>query len=214
MAAVDLPETQSALPESQATLTQALLDPALGARLCVAPAPQGQAVTITLTNSLAGHDFPSGAVHDRRAWVEVVALARGQVVFESGAVPNDQTSAESLNDPNLWLFKETLRDGAGNPVLFMWEAAQAENLSLPAALTQDPTDPRFEHSVTKAYSLPVAADVVRMRVRLAPVAPEVVASLIASGDLDPSYSTTLNVYTLASTVLAWTAEDAGAGCVP
>jgi hypothetical protein len=214
MAAVDLPQPQSPLPGAHATLAQQLLDPALSAKLCVEPASQGQTVTVTLTNSIAGHGFPTGAVHDRRAWVEVVASAQGKVIFQSGAVPNDQTSVESLGDPNLWLFKETLRDSTGSPVLFMWEAAQAENASLPPALTQDPTDPRFAHSVTRAYPLPSAADEVRMRVRLAAVAPEVVASLIASGDLDPSYSATLRVYTLASTVLAWSAAGAGAGCVP
>jgi hypothetical protein len=198
-------------------VAQEPLDSALDATLCVRGVRangQGQTVTVTLTNELAGHGFPSGAVHNRRAWVELVALARGQVTFASGVVPNDQTSVESLDDPNLWLFKETLLDDAGAPVLFMWEAAKALPNALPAALTQDPTDPRFDHAVTKTYSLPVPADEVRMRVRIATVAPEVVASLVASGDLDPAYAGTVRIYTLASTVRTWSAESGSAACVP
>lgn len=220
MPGVDLAPVQSApspatlASQTPAALAQALLDPALDAALCVRASGQGQTVTVSLTNELAGHGFPSGAVHNRRAWVELVASAGGQVVFESGVIPDDQTSVESLGDPNLWLLKETLRDDAGAPVLFMWEAATTRPSSLPAAVTQDPTDPRFDHAVTKTYSLPVAADEVRMRVRLAAVAPEVVASLVASGDLDPAYAGTARVYTLASTVRAWSAQDGGAPCVP
>jgi hypothetical protein len=213
MAAVDLlPYTDAG---AQAALAQALLDPALTARLCVQPGAQASTVTVTLSDSVAGHDFPSGAVHDRRAWVELVASSAGAVVFQSGVVPNDQTSVESLGDPNLWLLKETLLDSSQTPasVLFMWQAATAHDVSLPVAVTNDPADPRFDHSVSRTYAFPASADDVRIRVRLAPVAIEVVQSLVASGDLDPAYPATLHVYTLAGTEREWTAANGG-GCVP
>ena len=214
MPGVDLPPGAEVDADGGArAAVQALLDPALSARLCVQPAAGGNTVTVTLSDAVAGHDFPSGAVHDRRAWVELVASAGGRVIFQSGVVPDDQTSVESIGDPNLWLLKEALFDSAQSPVLFMWEAASALDVSLPVAVTQDPHDPRFDHAVTKGYPVPAGADDVRMRVRLAPVALEVVASLIASGDLDPAYASQLPVYTLAGTVREWRAS-AGAGCVP
>jgi hypothetical protein len=205
-----------------AAATHALIDPALTAKLCVQQADGGQAATITVTlaTAVVGHAFPSGAVHDRRAWVELIASANGMAIFTSGVVPNDQTSVESLGDPNLWLFKEALFDVSQSPVLFMWEAASAQTVSLPPGVTDDPTDPRYDHAVTKSYAVPLAAlspgaslDDVTVRVRIAPVALEVIASLVASGDLDPSYQANLPVYTLAGTALAWTAAN-GAACVP
>ncbi|MGO9000128.1 MAG: multiheme c-type cytochrome [Polyangiaceae bacterium] len=217
VAAVDL-ALDSPDAATQAALTQAMLDPALTATLCVNPSANGSngnTVTVTLDDSVVGHDFPSGAVHDRRAWVELVASAGGAIVFESGVVPNDQTSVQSIGDPNLWLLDEALFDASQSPVLFMWEAASAVNVSLPVALTNDPTSPLFDHAVTRGYPVPAGVDHVKMRVRLAPVALEVVASLVASGDLDPSYEAKLPVYTLAGTVLEWTAASADAGgCVP
>jgi hypothetical protein len=95
----------------------------------------------------------------------------------------------------------------------MWEASSAERASLPVAVTKDPTDPRFDHSVTRTYPVPANVDDVKMRVRLAPVAVEVVAALVASGDLDPSYEAKLPVYTLAGGALEWTLAR-GLGCVP
>ena len=44
-------------------------------------------------------------------------------MFSSGVVPNDQTSVETIGDPNLWLLKETLYDANKEPVLFMWQAS-------------------------------------------------------------------------------------------
>jgi hypothetical protein len=145
--------------------------------------------------------------------VEVVATAAGQSVFQSGVVPDGQTSVESLNDPNLWLLSEKLFDTSGQPVLFMWEAASVQAAALSVAVTNDASDPRYYHSTTKTFPVPASADDVRMRVRLAPVALEVVDALIASGDLDPSYKAKLPVFTLAGTTLEWKSTN-GYGCVP
>jgi hypothetical protein len=202
--------------DAQATLVQNNLDPALVAKLCVSPPGQGSTgntVAVTLDDAFVGHDWPSGAVHDRRAWVELVASANGQVVFQSGVVPDDQTPVESIGDANLWVLKEHLLDAQQNPVLFMWEATSVQNVSLPVAVTNVASDPRFYHSVTKSYPVPAFADDVKMRVRLAPVALEVVDALVQSGDLDPQFRAKLPVYTLGGTVLEWTSAK-GYGCVP
>jgi cytochrome c553 len=207
MAAVDVPldavDAGDFLGAAQATL-----DPAVSARLCVA---SSGGASVTLFDAVAGHDFPSGAVHDRRAWVELVATAAGATVLASGLLPDDQTSVTSLADPNIWLLGGTLQSAAGTPVLFLWEATSLTASTLPVATTYDASAPGYVGGVARSYPIPAGTDTVTMRVRLAPVALEVVASLIASGDLDPSYQARLPVYTLAGTVLEWKAG--GPACV-
>jgi hypothetical protein len=172
-------------------------------------------VTVTLDNGFVGHDWPSGAVHDRRAWVQLVASQAGGTVFSSGVVPNDQTSVESIGDPNLWLFKETLYDGSGAPVLFMWQAASASPSLLPVVTTaQGPGATGPSNAVSKTYAIDAAVDDVTMSVRLLPVAIEVIQSLIASGDLDPSYLAGVSAFTLSGSQLEWNLGADGYGCVP
>ncbi len=214
---VDLARPLAPLPgeDAQAALVQASLDTAIGAQLCVAKAPVGVTVTVTLDNGFVGHDWPSGAVHDRRAWVELVASLAGGTVFSSGVVPNDQTSVESLGDPNLWLFKETLQDANDASVLFMWQAASASPAQLPVVTTAQAlgaTGPN--NAVSKTYAIDAVVDDVTMQVRLLPVAIEVIQSLIASGDLDPSYLTGVRAFTLSGSQLEWNLGNDGYGCVP
>ena len=42
-------------------------------------------VMVTLDNAFVGHEFPSGAAHDRRVWLELHASANGTDVLTSGA---------------------------------------------------------------------------------------------------------------------------------
>ena len=210
---VDLALTAFPEADAQAGLVQQNLDPAIVTKLCVQPPSTGDTVSVTLDNAFVGHNWPSGAVHDRRAWVELVASANGKVIFQSGVTPDDQTSVESIHDPNLWVLKESLLDSSQNPVLFMWEAASAQAAALPVAVTNIASDPRYYHSVTRSYPVPPEADDITMRVRMAPVALEVVDSLIASGDLDPSYRAKLPVFTLAGSKHEWKTAN-GYGCAP
>jgi hypothetical protein len=209
---VDIALTPFPQTDAQRAGVQANLDPALVAKLCVQPPTAGDTVAVTLDNAFVGHDWPSGAVHDRRAWVEVTAYQGASTIFTSGAVP-DGTSVDALTDPNLWLLKADLLDSQQNKVKFMWQATSENNVSLPVALTNDPNDPRYYHSVTKTYPVPPEADRVDIQVHIAPVALEVIDDLIASGDLDPSYRAKLPVFTLAGTHLEWTTAK-GFGCVP
>ena len=200
--------------DAQAQLVQTSLDPVITASLCVQQPDAGNTTSVTLDDAFIGHDWPSGAVHDRRAWVEIVATSNGQTVFTSGVVPDDQTSVEMIGDANLWLLKETLLDANANPVLFMWQATTVQPSALPAAVTNDPNDPRYLHSVTRTYPVPASADDVKMRVRILPVAVEVVQALIQSGDLDASYLAKLRAFTLGGTTLEWSKSVNGFGCVP
>ena len=78
-----------ALPEraAQRQAVQRDLDTAVAAKLCVTPDGAGLVAEVTLDNAGAGHSFPSGAAHDRRAWVELSAFNAGGLVFQSGGVP-------------------------------------------------------------------------------------------------------------------------------
>jgi hypothetical protein len=188
---------------------QSHLDPALDARLCVTSAGSAD---VTLTNNRIGHAWPTGAAHDRRAWVELVAYAAGSVVYENGALGSAGSAPPALS------FKETLFGMAtwaspSRPVLFLWEAASSRATVLPPTTTFDPSLPGFDHARTAHYSIPEAADRVTARVLVTPVAPAVVDALVASGDLDPGVALRIPVYALASTNLEWT-SDRGFACLP
>jgi hypothetical protein len=195
-----------AATSAQAALVQATLDPALQARLCVVPGDAGADVSVTIENALIGHDWPSGATQDRRAWIEIVAYDGGAVVATSGVVPDDQPVNSDAGAPPLVLGQDLFDDG-GQPTLFMWNAASGTPLLL-APGTAGPT------GTTQTVTLHVAANVDRVttRVRVRPMDLDVLGALVASGDLpvDAEAPVTLS---LGATMLEWTA-DRGPACLP
>jgi Cytochrome c554 and c-prime len=197
---------------AQAKLVAQTLDPAISARLCVVPADAadagaGDEISVTLQNALIGHDWPSGATHDRRAWVEIVAYAQGTVVYASGLVGDGEAVAASASPP-LLLLRQQLRDDQGRPTLFMWNAASTRSLLL-APATGDPANA----TQTVAVRVDAAVDRVTARVRIRAVDYDVTDALVASGDLAPDAAAPLPTLTLAATVLEWTA-DRGPACLP
>ena len=213
MAAVDVATTPFPDAEAQRRAVQTNLDASIVAKLCVDP-PQGPPnVTVTLDNAFVGHGFPSGAAHDRRVWVEVLAYAGGAEVFRSGVVGDGQ-SVTSLADPNLWLLREQLFDDAKAPVSFMWDARSQSTQQLPPAVTADQTDPAYYHAVAKTYDVPPAADRVTVRVRVVAIGLDVLDELVKSGDLDPAIRAKMPTFTLTGSVLEWKKADGGYRCVP
>ena len=206
---LDIPMTPWPGGDGARSVVQSKLDPALDARLCVTAAGS---VDVTLTNTRVGHAWPSGAAHDRRAWVEVVGYAGGDVVFQSGVVGSG-VDVTSLADPSLLLLRESLFDARGGPVLFSWQASTSRSSTLPPTVTLDPGNPGYEHAVSRHYAAPATVDRVTMRVLVTPVGLDVVDALVATGDLDPSFRAMIPVYALASTALEWTA-DRGFACLP
>lgn len=212
MAAVDVALTPFPETDAQRARVQEVLDGTLLAKLCVTPTPLGVSADVTLDNAFAGHAFPSGANQDRRAWVEVVARREGTVVFDSGVVA-DGSAVAGLADPNLWLLRDRIFDVAGRETHMFWEAARTEPSQLPAAVTNDPLDPRYYHAVTRSYPLPSPEpDEVTMRVRMRPVDFDLLDDLVASGDLAPEIRTRVPTYELASTVKRWTVADGFGAC--
>jgi hypothetical protein len=96
----------------------------------------------------------------------------------------------------------------------MWQAATTQVAALPVAITLDPTDPRYDHSVSKTFDVPSTSDQITVRVRMTPIGLDVVDDLVASADLDPSYRANVPVYTMGGTTLTWTQAVNGSGCIP
>jgi len=215
--AVDVALSPFAEVEDQRAAVQRFLDTSLQTALCVRGFGAGTTLQVILDNVAGGHSWPSGAAQDRRAWVEVVAYAGSDVIFESGVVGEGGTPA-AIVDPDLWLLRDCMFDASGRETHMFWDAASNESRLLPAQQTFDPTDRRFYQShIVQTYpragalTLPRTPDRVTMRVRLQPVGLEVIDDLAASGDLSAEGATGLKrampTYDIGS-VLEWTAATA------
>ena len=212
MAAVDIALSPFANQDSQRTAVQKLLDATLITKLCVKQAPAGVVAEVTLDNAFAGHQFPSGAAQDRRAWLELIAYRGGQVVYSTGAVADKQATT-SLVDPDFWLLRDSIFDAAGKETHLFWQAASFQSQLLSAAVTSDPQDPAFYHSVTKDFTLPLPPpDRVTMRVRMRPVDFDLLNDLVSTQDLDPAVLDRVPTYDLGGATHEWT-SGGGYRCV-
>lgn len=221
---VDVAVTPFPNRDAQRDLVQQFLDDSLAANLCVQSNGSGTTpVVIALDNVAAGHSFPSGATSDRRVWVEVEAFAGDTLVWSSGSIPDDQAFSEFVAgevEP-VWSLHSELKTAAGDFTHRFWEAADIDDESLLRVhTTLDPTDPEYVRTVQFRNYLVrgKGVDRVRMAVHLRPMPLDLVDELIAGGWLAPEVRSELPTYTLAPTVLEWTADVAvNAGnlaCVP
>ncbi len=211
MPGVDVALTPWPEVDSQLQAIRRDLRRAITAQLCVQPGDLGPEIVVILDNVLAGHAFPSGVTHARRAWVELVALDGEAPILMSGVVEDDEPIVE-IEDDNLWLMRSRIFDEQGTEVHFSWRAHTMESNLLPPGVTADPGDPRFIHSVERRYPLPVLPTKVRMRVQMRPIGLEMFDELIESGDLDPAIVDGVPTLTLEGTELEWTEAD-GLGCI-
>ncbi len=206
-AALDFPQR-----DRQVELIQDELDTTLLARLCVTPIAGGVELVVRLENIRGGHSFPSGSAIDRRVWLELIASADGQEVFSTGVVGDDEAVA-TTGDPNLWLMRDRHFDADGEPVDFNWLTESVQSDLLPAATTNDPTDPDFYHFVERSWPLyGVSPDRVQMRVRMRAVGLEVLDQLVERAGLDPVVPAEQPTWNLGSTQLTW--EGQLGSCVP
>ena len=203
MPGVDLALTSFFGADTQRTAVHQLLDTTLITKLCVKQTPLGPTADVTLDDAFAGHGFPTGAAQDRRVWVELTAFKSGAQIFTSGAV-QDRAAAAALQDPNFWLLRDKMFASDGSETHLFWQAARVEPQQLPPAVTNDPLDPKFVHSVTRSYALPEVPDRVTMRVRMRPLDYDLLDDLVGSGDLDPTVRDKVATYDLASGTKEWT----------
>ena len=210
--AVDTPLTPWPDTAAHQQAVQAQLDKTLQSAVCVQKQGAGARLAVILDNVAAGHGFPSGAALDRRLWVEVIARKDGAVVYQSGAVADDAV-VDTGADKDLWLMRDCGYDEAGKPVHMFWEVASAVGNALPVQLTFNPGDPRFYQSHIRAEfpsagaPLAVMPDEVQVRVRLQPVAREVLDELVASGDLSAAVRAAMPTWQVGAP-LVWTPATA------
>jgi hypothetical protein len=212
---VDTALTEFPEQDAQKAAVQAALDTTLQAALCVKGSAGAATIQVVLDNVGAGHSWPSGSAQDRRAWVELVAYADGQPVYQSGVVP-EGTSVTALSDPDLWLIRDCILDESQSEVHMFWEAGCYDSNLLPGPVTNVQTDPNYYLThVMRAFPRPTSTpsviampDRVTMRVRLVPIGLDVLDDLIASGDLDPAVKAKMPTYTLSGSELEWTPDTA------
>jgi cytochrome c554/c'-like protein len=209
--AVDLALTPFPEIETQRREAQALLDGLIQPTLCLNDLTNR--LELTLENVTAGHSFPSGATPDRRAWVELTAYAGGSVIYSSGT--ESAFPLEGSSDPDLWLMRDCLFDGAGEEVKMFWQAATAIgnavpgsvmlNISNPASFNM--SHPKKEYPTTGA--LPMTPDHVTVKIHLQAIGSDVLADLVASQDLDPAIPPGIARYELGgAAALDWTPATA------
>lgn len=185
----------------------------LAAKLCVVPGDNGIRVDVTLDNLQAGHAFPSGVTHARRAWVELVVEEAGAVRYQRG-VFDPRAASIPLDEPGAWVLGSRFLGADGAEVTHVWDATAIESTLLPPAVTLDPQDPAYYHAVTRSHDVGGLPDVARMVVRIVPVDRAVLDPLIDAGELDPAVRAAMPVFELASTAKEWRRDRDGWGCAP
>jgi hypothetical protein len=195
---VDVALTTFPEGETQKSAVQAFLHDTLQSALCVRGIGESTTLRVYLDNVAAGHKWPSGAAQDRRAWVELNAYVGDTPIYQSGVVAA-ATDVTKSTDPDLWLLRDCMFDDQGNEVHMFWQAQSYESNQLPGQLTFTQSDIRFYQThVMQAFprrgttrTLPSYPDRVSMRVHIQPVGLDVLADLVASGDLSDAEAAAL-----------------------
>ena len=213
MAAVDGPLTpfpatgntarDAELAAEQADRRRQLLDPTVRIEICVQPVGETEsAIHITLDNANAGHNFPSGASQDRRAWTEVVAYRGDEVIYQSGVVP-DGEAVSTETDPDLCLLRDETLDAEGNETHMFWDVAEYRDKTLPAQLTANPAKADYYKShlrrrfpAAQNTWIPGVPERVTVRLRLVPIGFEILDDLIDSGHLDAAARSEMTTHDL------------------
>jgi hypothetical protein len=199
------PVESQALRARQETEVREALDNTLSLEICVELAPlRNGAVQVTIDNSGAGHNWPSGASQDRRAWVEVTAYLKGQVLFTNAMEGDREPPSDS---PNALIFRDRIFNGDREVHMF-WEAddrkggtigphqplISTDPMSNPASRVQRfPASGFFVKPQGEDSSIP---DRVTVRVRMRAMAHDVLDDLVRSGDLDPAIPPELPTFDL------------------
>lgn len=187
------------------------LEGAIKPILCFNPDNGGQ-VEYTLDNVRGGHMLPSGAAQDRRMWAQVIATQGTDTILSTGVIADgDSVDAAAASDPQLWQVRDFAVDENGDPAEFFWQVRDVDSELLSASVTNDMSDPRFNHSLTRAFSLGSVGmpDRIEAQVQIRPIGLEVIDALIDAGKLDPAIRDQIPTLLVTGTRLVWTAEAAG-----
>ncbi|MEE9384585.1 MAG: hypothetical protein V3V08_14365 [Nannocystaceae bacterium] len=209
----DHPEAEEIRSEHMRT-TEAFRRAALCGTVCVNAIPSAAPdlpdtveVAVWLHNETAGHSWPSGAAQDRRAWVELVAYAGQEVVYENGRLTDDM-AVGTHDDESLWGFGDRVFDAADQRVHAHWQITRYETGSLPVG-TRIGGDAETWIPRTYAYagSLP---DRVELRMKLRPMPRDLLDDLVIRGYLDAAAASAMPTFDIAGVHLDWTSATAEA----
>lgn len=170
---------------------------------------------LVTAESNAGHNQPSGAAQDRRMWLEFVATdAQGKEILRSGTIADDEIEDKPMDDlkrdPHLWMLRDRIYDGGGQPVDMFWQTNSSSafpsgydgSATLPVATAKNFAP--GTHSKQRSYSAFQPAKV-NVQMHMRPIGMDVLQDLVASGDLDPAVVSQMPTFTLTDSVTEWTA---------
>ena len=208
MPGVDVALTNFPGMTEQRELVQSSLDTSLFSEIHVCDLGGAVEITLDLENIAAGHSWPSGAAHDRRAWVELIAYQGPEVVYQTGVLSEGEPLVY-LDDPDLWRIGDIGMNDSGEEVHMFWEVTQVESHLLPAPTTFDPTDPNWidTHFSRRFLVDSASPDRVTARVMIRPIGLDVLYDLEDSGDLAPGIAESMPTFTLENSILEWEIED-------
>jgi hypothetical protein len=211
-------------PTEQSAIQQKLANSLQGS-LCFT---QGaNRISVVLDTVGLGHDFPSGAAQDRRLWTEVIAYdPGGNVLYQSGVVPDGMSPVDVTSDPDMWLLRDCMFGTDGGLVDMFWQGQTTDGNELPPIMSFS-ASPATSHKVrffpkeggqltTDGGALLVPASIT-LRLRLQPIGIDVLNDLVSTGDLDGGLVAALPppidipLGTDNGTILTWTPADAADG---
>jgi hypothetical protein len=224
---IDFPEK-----DAQQQAIKDLLHTELSSALCVADYGDGTAaIRVILDNLAAGHGFPSGSAQDRRMWVEIKAYnAAGQVIYQSGVVPDGQAptmNPDTGHEADYWLLRDCMLDSGGHEATMFWNAANVElpmppqAYLLPAQTTNMALKPEYYYSHIQQYypndktmhPIPMP-DHVTMRVRVQPIGLDVLDDLLSTCQMDGTCDTLMPIRAAMPTYDIDTDQSAPVGASP
>jgi len=228
--AVDTPLVPDAAAQRAAVQKQ-FDDGAVRGALCVTP---HGGIRVILDPFGVGHAWPSGSAQDRRVWAEVIAFKQGNVIFQSGVVPDGTPvgTEPEANPDDLWLFRDVMFDSQCNQVNMFWQAAKIGGNQLPAATTFNKSNPAFygNHLLREfpksgflSSDGSLVPDRVTLRIRVQPIGLDVLGDLVRTNDLDAGIGSTMPTFDVpisgpgSKAMLEWTPEaasDAGLQSYP
>ena len=225
-------EAVTAFPNTteMATAVAGILDPSIGIVGAAAPATQmptggicvdptnGGEITVRMDAVTVGHNWPTGASQDRRAWLEVIAYdGSDNVVFSSGVVaPGTDPDGSDLSTFTMW---DRMFKADNTPAEFMWDVDHEDTTHhLKESVTFDANSPLFDHSSTQAFvglgAMLSSFDHITARVQIQPYPFALLNDLVTSGDLDPSVVANVTPLQIQGAMRTWTAAQANpaSGC--
>ena len=199
-------------PDLNEQRVQGFLDTTLRARLCVEYPLDTEdrnriRLLVDLDNVGAGHSFPSGATQDRKAWVDVRVLLDEVEVYSSGAAAAGEDAA-ALPDPDFWQFRDHASKSDGSPAHMFWDVASVTPGTIPGPVTRVASQPGYDktHAVRsfprgvgkwlEGVPYDPARLRVELRVRIQPIAYDVLDDLVASGHLEVAVRDAMRARTL------------------